>query len=143
MKATIQKYPNARSLLVLSSQLLDAFPLVQEVGLRWTGSFPSLWFLQALYPSGDTQGFRKPAEMGKVESHAWTRLIGDIRYQSPHLLLVERPGTNRKRLGTSGMDFLSYLRLDSQAAAVLDGYRIADSTGALTVWIQKGLDSGQ
>lgn len=128
------------SILVLSSQLFDAFPLVNDLGLRFLGGFPCQWQIQRYYGFSAEPGTRDSIYhavplMPTLERLAYERIVRDLVQRRPDLLLVERSAAVRRRAGTLwDFDFLTYLRADSAAARALSGYGEVMRFDALTLY---------
>src|SRR5439155_14563453 len=52
----VRDQAGARTILVLSSQLRDAFPLANDTRLRWVGGYPNMWTSLVYYPNGRAEG---------------------------------------------------------------------------------------
>ena len=70
------------SVLVLSSNMASAFPLVTTDGLRWASRFPSLWLLPALYMSELRSDapirYREPSAMSPQERYLGEAVAEDM-----------------------------------------------------------------
>jgi hypothetical protein len=126
----------ARTVIVFSSTLTDAFPAVPEAGLRWVGSFPMPWTVQASYPTPASHAAfpHRPEAMSPGERAGWTVMARDLVTRRPDVLVVERPETNAQRLGVPGFDYLAYLAMDPVAAAALRPYRQIATTPTLAIY---------
>ena len=129
----------ARSILVLSSQLRDAFPLVNDTGLRWDAGYPNMWFTVVYYGGGDRPagrgGFHPVREMSLPEHAAFDRVVRDFMEGRPDLLMVESRSLNQRRTGTSGgFDFLAYFGQDAGFKAALGSYRQEAAVDGLLVF---------
>jgi hypothetical protein len=134
----IEREAGARSLMVLSSDPGDAFPLALDEQLDFRASFHHLWIQVISYaspmgPSLETH-IRAPEAMGQLERFAFDRVVADLGRICPDLLVVESPEVNFNRMRfPGGFDYLAYFSQDSRFAADLRRYRrVADVQG---VWV--------
>jgi hypothetical protein len=130
------KAGGARTVIVLSSTLTEAFPATTMAGLRWVGSFPMPWTVQASYPTPASHAAfpHRPEAMSPGERAGWTVMARDLVTRRPDVLVVERPETNAQRLGVPGFDYLAYLAMDPVAAAALRPYRQIATTPTLAIY---------
>lgn len=136
----ISGYPSATQIQVLSSQVYDAFPLVNETGLRLVGGLPSQWQVQ-LYHGWTTRGqpqgplYPSLADMAPLERVMYVRTAQALVTERPDFLLIERPNAVRRRAGTpTDFDFLAYLGRDSAAALALADYRRLATLDSVTIY---------
>jgi hypothetical protein len=116
----------ARTILVLSSQLRDAFPLTNDVRLRWVGGYANMWMSLVYYSAGRQEGvaYHSPPAMPEGERQAFDRTVRAVVDGRPDVLVVESPALNaRRNRRASGFDFLGYLSQDSSCAEALSRYR--------------------
>jgi hypothetical protein len=137
VRAVVGSLHGARSILVLSSQLRDAFPLVNDTGLEWNGSFPVMWVPLVKYrsyagPSEHTV-YRSPDRMDPVEQFAFRRVVSDFTLQPPDVLVVESRGLNERRTQfPGGFDYCFYFGQDPRFASLLHQYvPVGDVRGLL------------
>lgn len=144
VRAAVRQQSGARTVLVLSSQLRDAFPLVNDTGLRWSGGYPNMWLSLVYYPvvpgDGKSPVPHAPEAMSAGEHAAFERTVRDLATGRPDLLLVESPVLNERRTGfVGGFDFLGYFGQDPSAAAALAEYhRVAEVDG---IWLMRRVGS--
>jgi len=132
----------ARTILVLSSQLRDAFPLTNDTGLRWVGGYANMWMSLVYYATGKAQAaaYHSPPTMPPGERVAFERTVRDLVQGRPDLLVVESPELNARRNGsTAGFDFLGYFSQDSSCAAALSRYRRTAAVDSL--WVLRRVES--
>jgi hypothetical protein len=130
-------------MLVLSSQLRDAFPLANDTRLRWVGGYPNMWMSLVYYPPASGAPpeiqYHAPAAMPPGERAAFDRTVRALVQGRPDLLVVESPELNGRREGVpSGFDFLRYFGQDSSCAAALSRYRRAADVDSLRVLRREG-----
>jgi hypothetical protein len=137
----VREQAGARTILVLSSQLRDAFPLANDTRLRWVGGYPNMWMSLVYYPGGQTEGgaYHSPPAMPPGERAAFERTVRAVVQGRPDLLVVESPQLNARRTGLAGgFDFLGYLAQDSSCAAALSRYRRSADVDSLWVMRREG-----
>jgi len=127
------------SVMVLSTRLPDAFPLVEDLGFRYVGGPPSQWQIPEYYGSPGEQPqpttYHAPGAMPAFERLFYDRAVRDLTTLRPQLLLVEKPRAVRVRLNaTNDFDFLAYLAQDSAAARALQHYRFVLSADRLLLY---------
>lgn len=114
------------TVLVLSSNMASAFPLVPNSGARWASRFPSVWLLPALYMgqlrSEAPLAFRSPLEMGPAERYLNDAVAQDLSRFRPDLLVVLRAGPDRRDMGIRRLDYLAYFSRDPRIAPLISEY---------------------
>jgi hypothetical protein len=139
VRAAVRQQQGARSILVLSSQLRDAFPLVNDTGLSWRGGYPNLWVPLVYYRSNVGPGlpteYRSIRGMAVPERVAFERVVRDMVLGSPDVLVVESPSLNEQRTRfPGGFDFLTYFAQEPTFAEALRSYRqVAEVSGLLVL----------
>ena len=138
LRQLMMEQPGA-SVMVLSTRLPDAFPLVEDLGFRYVGGPPSQWQIPEYYGSPGEQPqpttYHAPGAMPAFERLFYDRAVRDLTTLRPQLLLVEKPRAVRVRLNaTNDFDFLAYLAQDSAAARALQHYRFVLSADRLLLY---------
>ena len=125
MKAVVREYAAGGPILVLSTQVGAAFPLVNYAGLEWASRFNCLWFVPGLYPElgADTATefpYHPVARMAPAERWVLRAYAADVRARKPTLILVDsfEPDSRLRRF-----DPLTFLMRDSSFAAERRHYR--------------------
>jgi hypothetical protein len=135
-QAAVARETGARTILVLSSQLRDAFPLTNDARLRWVGGYANMWMSLVYYPAGRAEGpaYHSPPAMPPGERQAFDRTVRAVVDGRPDVLVVESPALNaRRNRMASGFDFLGYLSQDSSCAEALSQYRRTADVDSLWV----------
>ena len=126
LRQLIRKEAPGGAVLVLSSNMASAFPLVPSSGARWASRFPSVWLLPALYMdqlrSEAPLAFRAPSEMGPAEHYLNDAVAQDLSRFRPDLLVVLRAGPDVRDMGIRRLDYLAYFSRDARIAPVISGY---------------------
>ena len=141
----VARESGARTILVLSSQLRDAFPLTNDARLRWVGGYANMWMSLVYYPAGgaDRLSYHSPPAMPPGERQAFDRTVRAVVNGRPDVLVVESPALNaRRNRMRSGFDFLGYLSQDSSCAEALSQYRRTAEVDSLWVLRRVEGDSG-
>jgi hypothetical protein len=126
LRRLIRSQAPGGTVLVLSSNMASAFPLVPNSGARWASRFPSVWLLPALYMdqlrSDAPLVFRTPSEMGPAERYLNDAVAEDLSRFRPDLLVVLRAGPDRREMGIRRLDYLAYFSRDSRIAPSISEY---------------------
>jgi hypothetical protein len=126
LRRLIRREAPGGSVLVLSSNMASAFPLVPASGARWASRFPSVWLLPALYMaelrSDRPLTFRPRAAMGEAERYLNDAVGEDLARFRPDLLVVLRAGPDRREMGIRRVDYLAYFSREPEVAALLSEY---------------------
>ena len=132
----VARQDDAASILVLSSEIVDAYPVVNETGLRDRASFPYMWIFTYEYTDVRDDSMppvpRAPAEMRPMERFAFERVVHDLVSEPPDVILAETPARNRERVG-QGLDYLALLSQDTAVARVLQQYHAVDEVAGVRV----------
>jgi hypothetical protein len=136
-REAVRRQTGARSILVISSQLRDGFPLVNDSGLECRASYSVTWLPLVYYrsyagPSRETH-YRSPAGMSPNERVAFNRVVFDLVLRPPDLLVLEsRPLNERRTHFPGGFDYLAYFGQDRWFAETARTYSpIANLDGLL------------
>ncbi len=138
LRAVVGSLQGARSILILSSQLRDAFPLVNDTDLEWNGTFPVLWVPLVRYRSyagpSERTAYRSPDQMDPVERLAFRRVVSDFILRPPDVLVVESRALNERRTKfPGGFDYCSYFGQDPHFASLLRDYLPLGDVGGLLI----------
>lgn len=125
--------PN-RSILVLSSGLGIAFPLVLEAEAQWASRYPALWFLpgavQGLEGTDCAAEPERCATLRDILERSLITTIEDIETAAPALIIVDpfHHGSS-----TTEIDHLGLLRATAGGAEALAPYREVGGVGAVRI----------
>jgi hypothetical protein len=122
----VQQHAGGQYIMVLSTDVGRAFPLVNYSGSRWGSRYNSLWLLPGLYADATTDSsgivrYRDRAAMTAMEQQFSDAIIADLATHPPTLLIVDR---NRDMQGFRGrrFDFIDYFSNDARFRQMLRGY---------------------
>jgi hypothetical protein len=122
----IRREAPGRPVLVLSSNMASAFPLVPESGASWASRYPSVWMLAAAYQeeiaSPAPLRYREPAARTPLEREMSRMVAADLRRERPELILVLRPGPDRWEWGVRRLDYLRYFQANPEFATEFEAY---------------------
>jgi hypothetical protein len=126
------------SVAVLSWSIASAYPLAIEAGVPVASRFPSLWSLGAVYwgavRSDSPLRYHERAEMGSLERYVNDAVVQDLEAGRPRVLLVLRPGLDRREWGLRRIDFLSYFLRDRRFQSLFERYRYSAQVGEYWVF---------
>jgi hypothetical protein len=133
------------SMAVLSWSIASAFPLATEAGVPVASRFPSLWSLGAIYwravRSDPPIRYHERAEMDSLERYVNDAVVEDLEAGRPQVLLVLRPGLDRREWGLRRLDFLSYFLRDRRFASLFERYRYSADVGEYWVFTRLADDA--
>jgi hypothetical protein len=134
-REAVRRQTGARSILVISSQLRDGYPLVNDSGLECMASYSVMWFPLVYYRSyaGSSREthYRSLEQMSLNERVAFNRVVLDFVLHQPDLLVLESPSLNQRRTRfPGGFDYLRYFGQDRWFAETAARYvQVADVQG--------------
>jgi hypothetical protein len=134
-REAVRRQTGARSILVISSQLRDGWPLVNDSGLECRASYSVMWFPLVYYRSyaGSSREtrYRSYDQMSPNERVAFDRVVEDLVLHEPDLLVLESPSLNQRRTHfPGGFDYLKYFGQDPWFAKTAARYvQVADVQG--------------
>jgi hypothetical protein len=92
LPAAVRELPDAMRALVFSADMITTYSLLNELGARNVGSFPSVWPLLVEYGQAGLPGqlvpVRLPEEMTEPESILYEAVVADLIRKKPELILV-------------------------------------------------------
>ena len=142
-REAVRRQTDARSILVISSQLRDGYPLVNDSGLECRASYSVMWFPLVYYrsyagPSQETR-YRSYKQMSPNERFAFDRVVEDFVLHQPDLLVLESPSLNQRRTRfPGGFDYLRYFGQDPWFAQTAARYTQVAEVQGLTVLRRRG-----
>jgi hypothetical protein len=127
-----------RGLLVLSTNMASAFPLVTETGATWTSRFPSVWPLATEYrvelASPEPLRYRAPEARSPLEQSLTRAVREDFVGKRPNLLIVLRTAPDRPAWGIRRLDYLKYFAADPEFERELAHYGFLEDVGEYRIF---------
>jgi putative flippase GtrA len=128
-----QGAPN-QSIIVLSTGLGIAFPLVLEAETGWASRYPALWFVPgALVGLETTDCAAEPEKCHRLRSileQSMSNTVEDINTAEPTLIIVDPWHRHRHNME---IDHLGLLRQADGGAEALEPYHEVDGVGAVRI----------
>ena len=84
----VAKRPQARSVLVMSANVYQGFPLVTQTGLTWASRFPCLWLTPGLKVRQGVEGNDNPM-LAEIERYNRQAMFEDLDKHKPDLVFVD------------------------------------------------------
>ena len=116
--------PDVRSFYVFSMRMVDAFPLANELGLKWASRYPYLWPLPAILKA--RQAGRMTPELERAEAFLQASVVEDLRRYRPDLILVST--SDDENFIDQAFDYLGYFAKAPGFAEVMRHYRLVKRT---------------
>lgn len=124
-------YP--RSILVFGDVVAHAFPLVNELELRSSSPFPSMWWLRVIYGTSKVPDLSRTGDRRtEVERNLANMLIDDFVENQPDIVLVDT--TEHERFGGQAFPYIEYFSRDSAFARIWRGYERVGGTSHFSIW---------
>lgn len=112
LKPLAQNGPANPRTLMLSSRVMMAFPLVNDLGGTWASRYPHQWFLTgAIRKLGSDPCIRRPADCDEYRAavqYALETNVEDILKNKPQLVYVDRMRT-KAYFGGVPFDYVDFL----------------------------------
>ncbi|CAN5317714.1 hypothetical protein BH10PSE7_BH10PSE7_21800 [soil metagenome] len=115
-----------RRVLTLTHLLKVPFPYVEERGLDYAGTYPSLWMMPAT-----VTGAMTAAEKASIVAYSAGLVAQTLEREKPDHVIVDR--TVDARLDGRDLDYVATLSADPRFASAWDAYELVRS-GPLDVW---------
>jgi hypothetical protein len=120
---------SAQRILTLTHLLKVPFPYVEEQGLDYAGTYPSLWMMPAT-----VTGNLAPEERQRIVTDAAGLVAQTLEREKPDHVLVDR--TPEARLNGVDLDYVQALSAEPRFAAAWARYEKIRS-GPIDVWRRK------
>ncbi len=133
------------SVMVFSTQIGAAFPLVNYAGVDWASRFPQLWFLPGFYAGQAATGgyaYRSPAEQGETERRLFDMVVSDFLAAGPELVLVVG-GVAEPGFPEGDFDYLAYYGQDDRFARAFEHYERLGEAPPYTLYGRIGNQSAR
>jgi hypothetical protein len=130
MREAVERLAPRQPILVLSNQLVVAFPLVNLTGAEWSSPFGHIWMAGPLHREERLRGqpyhYRGPEEWGAVEHAVFDGLWRGIQRRPPALVILDLGRPN-------GLDLVAFFTADPRLRRLLDDFRPAAQIGRYLV----------
>ncbi|MDX1578134.1 MAG: hypothetical protein R3266_06605 [Gemmatimonadota bacterium] len=124
LAAVVAREAAGESVMIFSTEIGAAFPLVNYADVAWASRHPALWFLPAFYPARSAarrRAYRSPVEQGETERRLFEEVVEDFVAHEPGLVLVvteaAEPG-----FPEGDFDYLEYYEQDPRFERAFEGY---------------------
>ncbi|MEE9388226.1 MAG: GtrA family protein [Paracoccaceae bacterium] len=126
------------AIMIFSTSLSPAFPLVVETGATWTSRYPAMWLVPGSLNGLNSEECAKPSERCQVfaEILDQTRIdiVTDFVSGTPDLVLFNRQNNYFQQ---PGFDFKEFLAVDPRFLGQLALYDMVQRSPAFETWIMK------
>lgn len=121
----VEEYADRKPILVLSTSMQPAFPLVNHTNAIWSSRFSCLWLLPGSYqnPSLSQAGslYHDPDQMDDIEQFLFQAVISDMAKEPPALLIVESSPW-KLGFGHTKFDYIEYFSQDARFTSLFSQY---------------------
>jgi len=128
--------PQARSILIASTDVADAFPLVNQTGLVWASRFPSLWLSPYIAAKLDDEG--GPAD--DIGRFALDAFVSDLIAFSPDIVFIDE-AAERPWYRAPPLNYLDFWDHDGRFFGFWKAYERRGSTGDYGVYVRVAVPS--
>jgi len=135
-EAIAAQAPQARSILIASTEVADSFPLVNETGLVWASRFPSLWLSPHVAAKLDDEG--GPAD--DIGRFALDAMVGDLIAFAPDIVFVDE-ADERAWYRSRPLDYLDFWENDPRFLRFWKAYERRGSTGGFGIYVRVAVPS--
>lgn len=126
-----------RPILLLSSSVFPAFPLVNYSGARWSSRFNCLWFLPRIYSDVSSSErefpYHSKDEIDVIERFLVDAVISDIM-KSPPVLLIVDCSPIKQGFWKTEFDYIEYFLQDPRFAEIWPNYHFLTAVGYYRVF---------
>jgi hypothetical protein len=121
----VEEHANRKPILVLSSSVFPAFPLVNYSNALWSSRFNCLWLLPGSYQNSSLSQagslYHNYNQMDDVERFLFQGVISDMANKPPALLIVDS-SPYKQGFGQTKFDFIDYFSQDARFTSMLSEY---------------------
>jgi hypothetical protein len=119
----VARVADDQPVLVLSTNVWPAFPVVNLAGAKWPYHFNCLWPIPAFYAGPFGPAYRRPADQTRFERTVFQTVVGDFIRIPPRLLIVDR-NPQQQAMGGRQFDFVEYFSSSPEFSALFRRYRL-------------------
>lgn len=132
----IKTHANNKNILLLSTEVQPAFPLIHYCDVDWSLRFNCLWFLPGFYkqaiPGGDVL-YHTPSQMSATEQFFFDAVIQDFEKYPPNMVIVHQ-GIEKQGFGNTKFDFIEYYLQDDRFVILWNNYLLFDIVGEYAIY---------
>lgn len=138
-----QQKAAGQSIAALTTEIYPVFPLVSNIGARWSLHYHPLWPLPGLYPTRyppeESFPYHSRDTMNKIESSFFNTIVSDLVDNPPRLLLIHT-ASFKQGFGHTSFDYVEYFSQDPRFAKLLRQYQLAEKVGDYQFyWLNKSI----
>lgn len=138
----VRREADGRGVLVLSTNMASAFPMVPMARARWTSRYPSVWMLGAAYQDrleADTPlQYRSLEQRLPLERAMMAAVSEDLTRHRPELIVVLRPAPDRWGWGVRRLDYVRYFAADPAFSREFARYGFLEDVGEYRLYRRRG-----
>ena len=124
--------------MVFSTSLQPAFPLVVEENARWTSRYPTFWLVPgALRGTRETNCEAEPYlcdEYAAILHETRRAIVADFVSGAPDVLIFDK---RHRYIAQEDFDFRKFLSPQAGFSESFEGYELAETYGAFEIWKKK------
>jgi hypothetical protein len=130
---------SGKSILVLTTNVSAAFPLINQLGAKWVGRYPYQWIIAGALTGRNVPQCMKQqntcADLKSLLDFARRTNVDDFALSSPDVVFIdERP--RKTFLPDKDFDYIDFLKADPRFPDIWQHYRKADSALDYDIWIR-------
>ncbi len=133
----VREHAAGSSILVLTTEVSRAFPLVNYAGVEWSSRFSALWLLPGLErarraPAAPMTGERR-ALLDEIEGFLIDAVVADLGKRPPAVVIVDMR-EEKSYFGGLRFDYLAYFSKDPRFAEIWSRYELLVNFGTYDVY---------
>lgn len=136
----VQEHAKGKPILLFSSSMFPAFPLVNYSDARWSSRHPHFWFLPGLYADVSTSdkgfSYHTRDEMDALERLLMDEVVSDI-LKNPPVLLIADCSPIKQGFGRTKFDYIQYYLQDPRFAEFWTNYEFLAAVEHYKVFKQR------
>jgi putative flippase GtrA len=135
-RPVVERHGEGVPVLVLSSNVSAAFPMVNETRAVWTSRYPAQWIVPGAVQRLREEKCAEPEACSDIrEALAFARstAVEDFLQGEPTIVFVDQR-QDKSYFGGVPFDYLDWLGHDPRFAAAFAGYRRMGDAGGYSVW---------
>jgi hypothetical protein len=128
-----------RSVLVLTTNVSAAFPLINRIGAEWAGRYPYQWLIAgALTRQAATscvQDENACEQLRSILDYARRTNVDDLAVRAPSVVLIDQR-LDKSYLPGRDFDYVGFLKDDPRFAALWSHYQRWDTALDYDIWVR-------